>query len=292
MTRMFAFVAALLMTAIAVSSACVANAAAPLRFTIDPSHQARKVEVRFNRDRDGHSDNNWSSSFQPAELAGLDVAALNSPGTRPIRFAILREAGRVDCTGSGGNEMARGSCTVTPDARFDRFLGEHGIAQPDEDQTFGLIALDVRSELVGALAQAHYPTPTIDNLMELSAVKVTPGYITALSAQGYRPDSLHGLLEFGALKITPDYIGSFARAGYGHLKAEDLVQLKALNITPDFIAGFERIGYRNLPVSTLLQLKAMNITPAFVQSVAQGGPLPSPERLVELRAIGRELRTH
>jgi hypothetical protein len=286
---MLAFMAALLLTAITVSSACVASSADPIQFTIQPSGHAGEVKVRFERDR-GSNHNDWSSSFTPAELAGLDMASLNSPGTRNIRFAVVREAGRLDCAGTGGNQLARGSCSLTPDAQFHAFLRQHGISDAGEDQTFGLVALNVRRELVTALADARYSTPTIGKLLELTAVNATPAYIRGLAIQGYRPQSLDGLVEFAALKITPEYIGSFMRAGYSDLKPDELVQLKALNITADYVAGFERIGYGRLPVDSLVQLKAMDITPEFVRAVQQGGALPSPQHLVELRAVSRDLR--
>lgn len=289
MTRMFAFVAALFLTALTVSSACVANSAQPLSFTIEPSGRVDTVQLRFARSRDGRTDN-WSSSFQPAELSGLDLAALTGSTTRPVQFAIVREAGRIDCTGSGANAMARGTCAVVADAAFNAFLRKHGIAQPTAGQTFGLISLNVRRELVGALAQARYPAPSLDNLMALTAVGVTPAYIQSLAGNGFRPKSLDGLVEFGALKITPDYIGSFVRAGYSDLTASELVQLKALDITPDFVRGFERIGYGRLDVGTLVQLKALNVTPEFVRAVQEGESLPSPDRLVMLKALGRDLR--
>jgi hypothetical protein len=287
---MLAFMAALLLTAITVSSACVAGTADPIQFTIQPPSHAGEVKIRFERDR-GTNHNDWSSSFAPAELAGLDMGSLNSPGTREIRFAIVREAGRLDCVGTGGNQLARGSCNLTPDPQFNAFLRQHGITEPTEDHTFGMVALNVHRDLVTALADARYPTPTIGKLLELTAVNATPAYIRGLAAQGYRPQSLDGLVQFAALKITPEYIGSFMRAGYSDLKPDELVQLKALNITPDFVAGFERIGYGRLPVDKLVQLKAMDITPEFVRAVQQGGTLPSPEHLVELRAVTRDLRS-
>jgi len=292
MTRMLAFIAALLLTAITVSSACVASTQVPLQFTIVPRQGASEVHVRFERNRNGHYENNWESSFRAADLAGLDLAALNSAGTRPIRFTIAREAGRIDCAGTGGNQMARGTCTMTPDAEFARFLADRGIKRPTEDETFGLIALNVHRSLVTTLAQAHYPTPTVDKLIELTAVEATPAYIDALSREGYRPQTLDDLVEFAALKITPQFIGSFARAGYGNLPPDELVQLKAMEITPEFIAGFERIGYRHLPVDTLVQLKALDVTPEFVRTVQKGNALPSPEHLVEIRAVGRDIRGH
>jgi hypothetical protein len=288
---MLAFVAALLLTAITVSSACVAQSASPINFTIEPSrHSDNTVHLRFQRDRNGHSENNWHSLFPIADMAGLDLAALNSSSTRPLRFSVSRDAGRIDCSGTGGNATARGTCTMTANAEFNRFLADHGIGRPSEDDTFGLIALNVRRELVDALARANYPTPSVEKLIELTAVDATPAYISGLSAQGYRPKSLDGLVQFAALKITPEYVGSFVRAGYSDLPTDDLVQLKALDITPEFVAGFEQIGYGRLPVSTLVQLKALDITPDYVRAVAQGGSLPSPDHLVQLKAVTDDMR--
>lgn len=288
MTRMLAFIAALLMTAITVSSACVANSVAPLQFIIAPTGDGGRVQVRFRR-ADSHGTDSWSSSFRTNELSGLDTAALRAAGNSPLRFAFARQAGRIDCSGSGGNSMAAGTCNLTPDQAFNDFLTAHGIARPTQEQTYGLIAVDARRELVTALNAAGYSAPTIGKLMELSAVGVTPGYIRELAATGYRPPSLGSLVEFGALKISPEFIGSFARAGYSNLRPGDLVQLKALDITPEFIAGFERIGYRNLPVSTLVQLKALNVTPEFAKAVQRGDALPSPDRLVQIRAVSSDI---
>ena len=289
MTRMLAFMAALLMTAISVTSACVANTVTPLQFTLEPSGQSDRVQVRFYRSRDRGSDS-WSTSFRTSELAGLDLAALRSAGTRPLRFAVIRDAGRVDCAGSGGSARASGSCTIAPDPAFSRLLAAHGIGEATDEQSYALIAVDVRRDLVVALKTGNYAAPTVDKLIELSAVGVTPAYIRELSARGYRPRSLNELVEFSALEITPDFIAGFALAGYSNLAPQDLVQLKAMDITPQFVAGFERLGYRNLPVSTLVQLKAMDVTPAFVGAIRQGGALPSPDRLVQIRAVTEDIR--
>lgn len=285
MTRIFAFTAALLMTLISVSSACVAAPVAPLRFTIEQSSRPDRVQVRFRRaDTDS-----WSSSFAASSLAGLDVAALRAPARSPLRFAIVREAGRIDCAGTGGNSTASGTCGLTPDRGFSDFLAASGIAPPTEEQTYALMAVDARRELVSALRQAGYPTPKVDKLIELSAVRVTPAYIRALASQGYRPTSLQSLVEFAALNVTPDFIGGFVRAGYGKLSPGELIQLKALNVTPDYVAAFERIGYGKLPVGALVQMKALGVTPEFALKVRRDGDLPSPDRLVQLRAVSRDL---
>ena len=292
MTRLLAFMAAVFLTALTFASTCIADSGSPLVFTIEPIHNPDQVQIRFHQQREGRWDNNWNSTFRASELAGLDVSQLDSAVVRPIRFAVTREAGRIDCAGTAANAMGHGTCSLTPDAGFMAYLNERGIRQPTEEETFGLISLNVHRSLLDALAADRYPTPSIENLLALTAVGVTPSYIRSLADAGYRPTTLDGLIQFAALKITPEFIGSYIRAGYGNLQPDELIQLKALDIKPEFIAGFEHIGYRHLPVETLVQLKALNITPEFVRAVQQGGPLPSPEHLVELRALGRDLHNH
>lgn len=102
MTRMLAFVAALLMTAISVSSACVAGSIRPLQFTIEPAGQSDRLHVRFRRG-DTRGVDGWSSSFRASELAGLDVTALRAPGTG--RFASRSLAMPAASTAPGMAEI-------------------------------------------------------------------------------------------------------------------------------------------------------------------------------------------
>src|SRR5947209_9697572 len=108
MNRCLALFLALILATITVSSACVAAPSDWVHFTFDAGRGGDgRIHASF-RDRDGS--NSWSGSFQPAELAGLDVGGLRSPGVRPLRFALVREAGRLDCAGNGGNNTAEGNC--------------------------------------------------------------------------------------------------------------------------------------------------------------------------------------
>ena len=285
MPRLLAFIAALALSALTVSAACTAGPAHTLRFTLEPSRQPGTINANFRKADREHT--NWSTSFPVRDLVGLDVERLRAPGNAPLRFAIVREAGRLDCGGSGGNSRAAGSCRFTADAAFTDFLVSRGMRRPTADQSFGLMAVNARRDLVEALSAARYPVPTPDQLMALTAVGVSARYIGDLARVGYRPATLDTLLQFKALDISPGFIQGFVRLGYANLPADELVQLKALDIGADFIAGFERLGYRRLSVDQLVQLKALNVTPEFVRSVQQdSAELPSPDRLVQLRAIG------
>lgn len=290
MNRCLAFIGALILAFISVSSACTAAPTEVVHFAIERGHESGdRLHVSFSKDVRGHTENNWSTDFRPADLVGLDLAGFRGPGSRPLSFAIVREAGRLDCSGHGGESYAGGFCNFTANPAFTQLLESRGIGRPTDEQSFGLMAVNARREVIDAVAAAHYPTPTIDNLMALSALGVDGGYIGEMARAGYRPRAIDTLIEFKALNITPAWIGAFVRIGYGNLPADELVQLKALDITPDFIAGFDRIGYRHLPVDQLVQLKALNITPEFVQRVAAvDSSLPPVDKLVQLKTFGRD----
>lgn len=290
MNRPLAFLAALFCAFMTVSSACVAAPTELVDFTLKPQRgNAGEIHASFRSEIAGREKNNWSSGFRPSELIGLDVAGFRAAGARPVRFAVVREAGRLDCAGNGGDSRADGTCRFTADPGFTQALVSRGIGRPTREQAFGLMALDVRRELVNALAAARYPTPKIDDLMALTALGANGRYISDLSRAGYRPQSIHALIEFKALGIMPDWIGGMARIGYGNVPSSDLVQMKALGITPEFIAGFERIGYRRLPVDKLVELKALGITPEFVRSaVGQRATMPPVSELVEMKIFGRK----
>lgn len=290
MNRPLAFAFALMCALVTVSSACVAQSPDWIRFTLEPSHKdANRIRASIHQQRDDQDHDNWSTGFMPSDLIGLDVSSFRNAGTRPLHFAIARDAGRLDCSGNGGNNYATGNCSFTPDLGFLQLLSSRGIAQPTRDQMFTLTAMNARRETIEAVAAAHYPTPSIDDLVALAALGVDGRYIADMSRAGYRPRAIQTLIEFKALGITPEWIGGLARIGYPNVPGDGLVQMRALNITPAFVEGYRQIGYRDLPVDTLVQLKALNITPEFVRSsVRAGEPMPPVNDLVEIKLFGRK----
>jgi hypothetical protein len=288
MNRCLALIGALILAFISVSSACTAAPAQWIHFTLEPANDGSDtIRAEFRSDRREHGENDWSTGFRPSGLAGLDVAGFRGAGSRPVSFAVIRDPGRLDCSGQGGRSHATGYCSFSADGRFTQLLESRGIGHPTNEQSFSLMAVNARRELIDAVSAARYPTPTIDNLIALSALDVDGAYISGMASAGYTPRTLDSLIQFKALNITPGWISGFARIGYANVPAEELVQLKALDITPEFIAGFDRIGYRHLPIEKLVELKAMDITPEFVRTVAGGAAsMPPINKLVELKLFG------
>ena len=113
--------------------------------------------------------------------------------------------------------MPAGNCSFTADPRFTQLLESRGIRRPTRDQAFGLMAVNVRREMIDAIAAAHYPTPSVDDLMGLAALGVNGAYIGEMARAGYRPTSIDALIQFKALNITPQWIAGFVRIGYANL---------------------------------------------------------------------------
>jgi hypothetical protein len=289
MNRSLAFIGALLLTLVSVSTTCFATPEELIGFTLEPERSGSgEIRASFRNDErgDGRSEH-WSSGFPASELTGLDLGEFRAAGSRPLRFAIVREAGRLDCSGSGGESFAQGNCRFTSDPAFTSLLASRGLARPTDDEAWGMMALNVRRDLIDAIAAAHYPTPKVGDLIAMSAVGVNGRYISELARAGYRPKSTDALIEFRALGITPEWIRGFVGIGYANIPTDDLVQLKALGITPDFVSGFDKVGYRHLPVDSLGQLKALGITPEFARWAAgQRSSVPSVDELVQMKIFG------
>ena len=289
MNRCLAFLLAVMLATITVSSATVAAPLDWIGFTLNPERgTGGKIRASFNDETRGRDRHNWSTGFLASELVGLDAAGFLGSAPRPLRFSIIREAGQLDCSGNGSNRRANGTCRFTPDPAFTRLLEARGIGRPTRNQAFGLMAIDAKRELFDALAAARYPAPSTDDLFGLTALGVDRPYIAGLARAGYRPHKVSTLIEFKALGITPEWIGGFTRLGYGSIPPSDLVQLRALDVTPEFVAGFDRLGYGRLPAGTLVQLKALGITPEFARSASGGGSQGrlSVDDLVEAKLFG------
>lgn len=285
MHRTLAFLAAILLTTVAFGSAGIASPVENIRFELTPSAEsADRVQLNLRSGRDRHN-NNMSSSFRTTDLAGLDVGRLRSSG--PLAFALIREAGRVDCSGMARAARAEGACRFAENQAFSNLLVSRGMARPTREQAFGLTMVSAGRGLLDALHAARYPMPSVDDYLAMSAVGVTPAYIADMARAGYRPGDSKRFIEFKAVGVTPQYIGALARAGYSNLPPSKVVALAALDIDPEFIRGFDRIGYRNLPVDTLVQLKALGVTPAFVEELRRSGfERPTPNQLVQMKALG------
>src|SRR5688500_2935455 len=60
-----------------------------------------RVELTIEARWDARSRSTWSNSYELSEIRGLSWSQLNST-RQPVRFALVRDAGRLDCGGTAG----------------------------------------------------------------------------------------------------------------------------------------------------------------------------------------------
>jgi hypothetical protein len=85
----------------------------------------------------------------------------------PGRFSLVRDAGRLDCSGMVGNLSGTGACTLTANPTFTAYLQAHSIARPDERRLFSLAMSGVGRELIDAMERLGYVRPTVDQLVSM-----------------------------------------------------------------------------------------------------------------------------
>src|SRR4051812_9445287 len=178
MNRPLALACASLLTLATFSVTAAAQSADTIHFSLEPERSdSAKIHASFRSDDDARHHNNWSTGFMPSELMGMEVSSFRAAGSRPLHFAIVREAGRLDCAGNGGGGYARGNCRFSDNPAFTQLLVSRGIGRPDREQAFALMAVNARRDVIDAVAAAHYPAPSVNDLVALAALGVDGGYI-------------------------------------------------------------------------------------------------------------------
>ena len=258
MYRSFALCIALILTTVSLATTGFATEVDTLNFKVSETRNGR---LQLALRRDIAPNRSMGSSFDVRELAGFDRTALRSRNAAPVSFAMVREAGRLDCAGRTEGRRARGTCRFASDPSFAAFLVASGIKEPTEEEWLDLAIVGTRRSLVHALREGRYAMPTPSALVGMTAVGVSADYIRDMAAHGYRPRRTADFIPLKALDVSPAYIRSLKSVGYDRLPVDQLIQFKALGITAEFIAGYQRRGYRNLSVDRLVQLKALGVRP-------------------------------
>jgi hypothetical protein len=222
---------------------------------------AKKDRLQLALHRERSERHNLSIGLRPVELAGLDKPRFQGRTSSSIHFKLQRDAGRLDCAGTGGERQASGTCRFNGDPAFATFLVTAGMSRPTSEQMLLMTAVDVRRDLVQALKKGGFAMPTLPDLIAMSAVGVTSVYTRDLAAVGYRPVKTADLIPLRALDVSPAYIASLAKVGYPRLSTDELIQFKALGITANFIADLRQRGHGDLAVSRLVQFKVLGLTP-------------------------------
>lgn len=130
MNRALALLAAATCAALAISSAGFAADWTTLPFQLAKTSDAGRVKFCIQHRQDGQRPGNWSQSAAMTGLEGLGANPFMARNAAPIRYTLVRPAGRFDCIGSVRSSEANGRCNDAANAAFSAMLVQRGLGRP------------------------------------------------------------------------------------------------------------------------------------------------------------------
>jgi hypothetical protein len=125
----------------------------------------------------------WSNDRSLSDFQGLSAAQVRGPSA-PVRFAIARDAGRLDCSGIAGNLTGHGACTFTVNPGFTAYLQQHGIGAPTPHEAFAMTMSGVGRELIDSMESIGYARPTASQLASMAIHGVSADFVRGLARSG------------------------------------------------------------------------------------------------------------
>lgn len=250
-----------------------------INWSIEGQRTGNHLQLTIDSRWSANSRSTWSNDRSLAELQGLTAIQL-AGGSQAVRFALVKEAGRLDCSGSAGGGRGSGVCNFTPDPGFTTFLEARGIARPSPHQSYSLTMSGVGRDLIDALDKNGFARPSIEQLTAMGIHGVTASYVRELGGLGYRL-SAGDLVAFKIHGIDPDYIRQMAAIGPAlhQIQPSDLVALRIHGVKPEFVRQMAAIGpeFRNVTADDLVSMAIHGVRPELAQTFVQleGGKLRS-----------------
>jgi hypothetical protein len=268
------------MTALIHTAPARAQQAESIHWSIDsvePGHPAGQLQLTIDSRWGAGNLSTWSNTRSLAELQGLSTAQLMDGG-QPVRFALVRDAGRLDCGGTARGGRGSGACTFTPDPNFAAYAAAHGIGRPTARQAFSLTMSGVGREVIEALDLNGFARPNIDQLTSMGIQGVTAGYVRDLGSRGYHL-SADDLIAFKIQGVEPEYFRALAAISprLQHISPADVVKLHIHGVAPEFVREMAAIGpgFQNLGAEDLVSMSIHGVRPELARAYVQleGGPL-------------------
>ena len=232
------------------------------------------------------------SDYDFADLQGLSRE--QAAGGGPVKFSLVREAGRVDCEGGFQNGRGSGTFQFTGSQAFVSAMKSRGFDFEKESSNsdaerevahklFAATTLNVTTALADDLLSAGFGRLDVDDLFKAAIFKIDSQFMREMKATGFPGLGMEELVKARIFKIDPDFVRQVARMGFRRESFESLVKMRIFKVTPEFIAEARGEGLTNLSIEDFVKMRIFKIDAEFIrQAKAEGVPLEV-ERLVQKR---------
>jgi len=128
-------------------------------------NEENKINLNLERSERGHH-NQMGQTYDFSELQGLTREQATNGG--PVRFSLVREAGRIDCEGTFQNGRGSGTFQFSPNQTFVAAMKSRGFdfeknsslsddeGDRSEDRLFAATTLDVTTGLADDLTSSGF----------------------------------------------------------------------------------------------------------------------------------------
>lgn len=252
-----------------------------------------KIQLNLERRTQRGGRNQMGQSYDFAELQGLSREQALSGG--PVRFSLVREAGRIDCEGTFQDGKGSGTFTFTSNPAFISAMKSRGFDfeaeskrrhddddSNGEDRLFAATTLNVTTALADDLTGA-FGKLGIDDLFKAAIFKIDSQFAREMKASGFENLGMEELVKARIFKIDAAFVRHVSDMGFQKEPFESLVKMQIFKVTPEFIAEVRGEGLTNLQVEELVKLRIFKIDGQFIREAKADGVPLEVERLVQRR---------
>lgn len=252
---------------------------------------AGKIHLNLEQRSDKRGRHQMGQTFEFADLQGLSREQALSGG--PVKFSLVREAGRIDCEGSFQNGKGSGTFRFTGNQSFVSAMKSRGFdfeedsissdERHSENRLFAATTLNVTTALADDLSSAGFGKLTVDDLFKAAIFKIDSKFMRELKASGFANMGMEELVKARIFKIDGNFVSQVSQMGFDKEPFESLVKMRIFKITPEFITEVRNEGLTDISVEDIVKLRIFKIDSEFIrQARADGVPLEV-ERLVQRR---------
>jgi hypothetical protein len=228
-------------------------------------------------------------SYDLSEL-GLRRQQVLSGG--PVKFSLVREAGRIDFDGAFQDGKGSGTFRFTSNPAFVSAMKSRGFDFEEEsssgrprsaERLFAATMLNVTTALADDLASAGFAKLNVEDLFKAAIFKVDSNFAREMKASGFPNMGMEELVKARIFKIDADFVKEVTQMGFDKEPFESLVKMRIFKVTPEFVTEMRNEGLTDLSVEDLVKLQIFKIDTEFIrQAKSEGVPLEV-ERLVQRR---------
>ena len=251
-----------------------------------------KINLSLERrsDRGGHSQ--MGQTYEFSDFQGLQRETAVNGG--PVKFSLVREAGRIDFEGNFENGKGSGTFNFTGNPSFVSAMKSRGFdfeersngrRDNDEDRLFAATTLNVTTALADDLNSLGFGKLNVDDLFKAAIFKIDSTFAREMKASGFENLGMEELVKARIFKIDAGFVRQVAQMGFEKEPFESLVKMQIFKVTPEFITEVRNEGLTDLQVEELVKLRIFKIDGQYIREAKADGVPLEVERLVQ-RKIG------